>query len=720
VRRLLLGLQVRRGGGAMIEAIGITFDGHEVHAGPEATLLDVARSRNVHVPTLCHDPRLPPEASCWLCVVEVRAPDGSWRREPACDTRVTQGMVVRSSSPEITEARRWAIELLLSDHYADCVAPCANRCPAGVDIPRYVKAVADGRYNDAVEVIRETNPLPSVCGRVCPHTCELSCDRGVVDEPIAINQLKRIATDLATPVTDRAVEAEPSGHSVAVVGGGPAGLSAAWFLANAGHAVTVFDARREPGGMLRYGIPDYRLPRAVLDQDLDALRQVGVEFVGERRLGRDLSVGGLLQEGHHAVFLALGAWRGRSLGVPGEDADGVFGGVPFLVQVAEGELTAVTGSVAVVGGGNTAVDAARTAVRLGADEVRLLYRRERDQMPAFGHEVDAAVDEGVLLECLVSPLEVMTKSGRVVGTRLQRMALGPKDASGRPRPVPIPGAERMVPTDLLITAIGEVPDRDALAAERGGETNRWGPEGDDATAATSADGVFAGGDFVTGPSTAIAASAAGRRAADSIDAWLRTGVAGGRPPLVVSRRANLAEVTPDLFPGVAHEARAPTPERPAQARAHDFEEVETGLPEPEAHDEAVRCLQCGCSSFDSCTLRHLMDEYQVDPARLAGYAHRYEVRDLRDGIRLDMNKCIRCNRCVRVCDQLAGVAAIDFVQRGFDTQLLFAVVDDETLARCDACLKRGAPCVGTCPTGALTLPARPSDEPEIVTLGGRL
>ena len=704
----------------MVPPIRLLFDGEEVVAGPEATLLDVAHSRDIHIPTLCHDPRLPADASCWLCVVEVRNGDGPWRNEPACGTPVTDGLEVRTNSDAIREARRWAIELLLSDHYADCVAPCANRCPAGVDIPRYVRAVRDGRYRDAVEVIRETNPLPSVCGRVCPHTCELSCDRGVVDEPIAINQLKRIATEMAPPGAAPIPAAEASERRVAVVGGGPAGLSAAWFLNRAGHDATVFDARREPGGMLRYGIPDYRLPPDVLKQDLDVLREAGIGFVGESRLGRDISVSGLFADGYDAVFLALGAWRGRALGVPGEEADGVFGGVPFLVQVAEGELTELTGAVAVVGGGNTAVDAARTAVRLGASEVRLVYRRTRDQMPAHGHEVEAAVAEGVQLQCLVSPLEVMTSGGRVSGVRLQRMELGPPDASGRPRPVPIPGAEEVVPTDMLITAIGELPDSSSLVDESRVLTGKGGPLVDAATAATSASGVFAGGDFISGPSTAIEAIAAGRRAADSIDAWLRTGVAGGPPPLVVSRRSALAEVTPDLFPGVAPAARVPAPERPPEVRAKDFEEADVGVSEPVAHDEAVRCLQCGCSSFDACTLRELMDEYQVDPARLAGHAHRYDVKDLRPGIRLDMNKCIRCHRCVRVCDQLAGVTAIDFIQRGFDTELLFAVVDDATHRRCDACLASGALCVGTCPTGALTLPGGASDEPEIVTIGGRL
>ncbi len=684
--------------------VWMLLDGLQVRAEPGTTLLDLARSHGVRIPTLCHDPRLEPEASCWLCVVQVRQEGDPWRNEPACDTKVADGLQVRTRSPEVVETRRWAIELLLSDHFADCVAPCANRCPADVDIPRYVRAVAEGRYDDAVEVIRETNPLPSVCGRVCPHTCELSCDRGVVDEPIAINQLKRLATDLASPAPGPG--APTSGYRVAVVGGGPAGLSAAWFLNRQGHDVTVFDARREPGGMLRYGIPDYRLPSEVLERDLDVLRQAGVRFEGERRLGRDLSVSGLLQDGHAAVFLALGAWRGRTLGVPGEDADGVFGGVPFLVQVAEGELTSLTGAAVIVGGGNTAVDAARTAVRLGASPVTLVYRRDRPQMPAFAHEVDDAVAEGVVLQCLCSPSEVVVTDGRVTGLAVQPMKLGPRGADGRPKPVPTGSAPVVVPCDLLITAIGEVPDAGPLQAEHMSVVT------DARTQALAMPGVFAGGDFITGPSTAIEAIAAGRRAAGSIDAWLRTGTAGGPPPLVVSRRSALGTVDPSLFPGVAHAPRSVAPARPAQGRAADFAEVDGAISEPVAHDEALRCLQCGCDAFDECTLRELMDEYQVEPARLAGHAHHYEVTQLRPGITLDMNKCIRCNRCVRVCDQLAGASVIDFSGRGFDIDLVFAAVDDATMSRCDDCLGTHAYCVDSCPTGALMLP-------EIIPLGRR-
>ena len=689
------------------DALWVTLNDTEVRATPGTTLLDLARANGERIPTLCHDPRLEPEASCWLCVVEVREPGGAWRNEPACDTRVAKGLEVRTRSSAVMETRRWAIELLLSDHFADCVAPCANRCPADVDIPRYVRAVAEGRYDDAVNVIRETNPLPSVCGRVCPHTCELSCDRGVVDEPIAINQLKRLATELASPAPGPSAPA--TGRRVAVVGGGPAGLSAAWFLNRAGHDVTVFDARREAGGMLRYGIPDYRLPADVLDQDLDALRAAGVRFVGQRRLGRDLSVGGLIEDGHAAVFLALGAWRGRTLGVPGEDADGVFGGVPFLVQVAEGELTSLTGSAVIIGGGNTAVDAARTAVRLGASPVTLVYRRARPQMPAFAHEVDEAVAEGVVLQCLASPTEVVVSDGRVVGLMAQPMKLGPPGSDGRPRPVPTNEALTIVPADLLITAIGEVPDATPLKAEQ------LSGVVDPRTAAMSLPGVFAGGDFITGPSTAIEAIAAGRRAAQSIDAWLRTGVAGGPLPLVVSRRSALGDVDSGLFPGVEHAPRSVAPIRPAQQRRADFAEVAEAVSEPVAHEEALRCLQCGCDAFDACTLRQLMDEYQVEPARLAGHAHHYEVEDLRPGISLDMNKCIRCNRCVRVCDQLAGAKVIDFVGRGFDVKLLFAAVDDATMSRCDDCLGTQAYCVDTCPTGALMLP----EMPEIISLGRR-
>lgn len=704
-------------------SVDVTINGKRCACSPEWTLLEAARSIGVTVPTLCHDDRLTPSPSCSVCFVEVRhGSDSNWRLKPACSTRVDgDGLAFRTDSPEVERTRRWALELLLSDHYADCVAPCVLACPAHVDVPAYIAAVRRDDFAEAVDIVRQTNPFPAVCGRVCFHRCEASCRRNQVDEPVAINHLKRRATEacLAEDAV-RVAEATPvTGKNVAVVGAGPAGLTAAYVLRMLGHAVTVFDAQPEPGGMLRYGIPSFRLPRDILQADIDAIRRVGVELVMEQRLGSDFTLGELLTAGHDAIFVALGAWRERALGIEGEKAHGVLRGVDLLRAVNSGHDVTLNGRVGVVGGGNTAIDVARTAVRLGAEEVTIFYRRGRAEMPAHEHEVETALSEGIKLEVLVSPARIETASDRVAGLSLQRMELGPEDASGRAKPVPIAGDVFSQPLEYVIAAIGEMADLTVFEGESDDRVDSPPYMVDTATMQSGVSQIFAGGDFISGPSSAIDAIAAGRRAAQSIDRFLRTGEAYRPVAPIYSRRDRLSLEVGEACAGIARHSRTQTSQRPAQERRVDFEEVELGLSATLAAREAERCLQCTCTTFDGCELRHLMESVRVDPARLRGEAHRYSLAPLRPGIELDMNKCIRCTRCERICRELAGVDAIGWVYRGFDTRLIFAPHPDEkTLQSCDQCLRRGALCVDTCPTGALEIVdatavvARQQDQPQ--------
>ncbi|MBI4816076.1 MAG: FAD-dependent oxidoreductase [Deltaproteobacteria bacterium] len=690
--------------------VSLTIDGRQAFASPDRTILSVATELGIEIPTLCHDPRIKPEVSCWVCVVEVQTNEGTWRIEPACATRAASKLAVRTDSATIRASRRAALELILSDHFADCVAPCVLACPTRVDVPRYVKAVSLGRHAEAVRIVRETNSLPGVCSRVCPHPCEQACSRRLVDAPVAINAIKRLATELA-PRSSAPAELPPdTGKRIAIIGAGPAGLSAAHELRLFGHRVSVLDSREQPGGMLRYVIPTYRLPRDVLDADIRALVELGVEFRLGATLGPDFKlseiIGDQASDRHDAVFLATGAWRQRRLGIKNEDAEGVLGALELLRWVQEGQLSSLEGEVAVLGGGNSAVDAARTARRLGAKRVTIFYRRGRDQMPAFSAEIEAAIEEGIELDCLAAPVEIEVANGRVSGLRLVRMSLR-ESSEGRPQPVPIVGSEYARSTDWVVSAVGQLADPI-------GSRGLVNPK----TQSTPIEGLFAGGDFVTGPSTVVEAIASGRRAALAIDSYLnRKPVAldgsQSRPathatpnPFDLGVLSQMSALRPPVAADFAHEPVPSEPIKPRTARPNlrvaDFREVELGLGEEEGRQEASRCMSCSCSAFDTCALRPLLSAYGVSQGAYRGTVHTQPARTLRPGLRLEMNKCIRCNRCVSICKEVVGAGVLTLAYRGFETSLEFACSETEARQTCDRCLATRPLCVDTCPTAALT------------------
>ncbi len=681
--------------------VELVINGRKVTARSGQTILDVVREGHLdEIPTLCHDPRLEPYGSCFLCVVEVK---GAPRLVPACVTRIRDGMEVTTLSERVIHARKTALALLLSDHYADCVCPGQLACPAGVDVQGYVSLARLGYYQEALALIRERNPLPVVCGRVCVRKCELQCRRNAVDEPVGINFIKRYVSQHGDGKEAHSKLAAPTGKRVAIVGGGPAGLTCAQYLALEGHSVTIFEALPKLGGMLRYGIPEYRLPRAELDEEISRILSLGIEVVPGKRLGRDFRLEDLIhRDKFNAVFLAVGAPLGKKMGVSGEgDVTGVQSALDFLRDVELHGPPRLCGKVAVVGGGNSAIDAARTALRCGAEEVTILYRRTRKEMPAHHEEVEAAEKEGVRLELLVAPVAVLSREGRLTGVRCIRMALGELDASGRRRPVPIPDSEFDVHCDLLLPAIGQDAD---LATFRN-ESDRTRPaftrhatlEADRSTLATNLAGVFAGGDVVSGPSVVIDAIAHGRLAAEAIDDYLRTGEATEPRPLFVSRREAFGPLPDSLFNGVQRTARQQMPERDPRERRKDFGQVELGLSEPQMKDEAIRCMECGCRAVFDCDLKRFATEYQVDISRFAGAVRRYRVDTSHPLITLDPNKCILCGLCVRACADLVGLSVLGFVGRGFGTVVGPALGRPLAESTCIAC---GA-CIETCPTGAL-------------------
>jgi NADPH-dependent glutamate synthase beta subunit-like oxidoreductase len=508
----------------------------------------------------------------------------------ACARACPKGII--SIISETTKILHW-------NNYTECLAPCRQTCPAQVNIPRYIEHIKHGEYDLALLTIKESNPLPLSTGRVCPEPCALSCRRKLGDEPVAINYLKRFAADwemnhgrLHIPV------APDTGKRVAIIGGGPGGLSAAYYLRRLGHGVTIYERMPALGGMLRYGIPEYRLPKAVLDWEIEGILGLGVEAVTGVEVGTDFNLEFLKSEGVDAVLLAVGAWNDRRLGLEGADLEGVVSGIKFLELYHHSEPIPVSGPVAVVGGGNTAIDAARTALRSGAESVSIVYRRGRDEMPANPAEIVAAEEEGVDFRFLSAPVRIEETGGRVSGLVLQRMELGEPDPSGRRRPVPVEGSEESLPFDLIIEAVGQVPDLDFLEGKGMPTlpTTRWNTiDADEATLQTDVPWIFTCGDCFTGPGLMVEAIGAGRYAARSMHYFMMD----GEIPPIEDRQTEL--ISDSLFESIVGVTPRPKVHEPViclEDRLGTFKEVEGTIAEGEAHAESERCLNCGTYCYD--------------------------------------------------------------------------------------------------------------------------
>ncbi len=477
-------------------------------------------------------------------------------------------------------------------------APCQSACPLGTEAWRYVAYIARGDYDEAYRVIREANPFPSVCARVCNHPCEEKCRAGTGGgQAVSIRALKRFVTDRAEPssyIPIRHLRANEESPKVAIVGAGPAGLTAAHYLSLQGYRVTVFDAERKAGGMMFSAIPAYRLPREIIEKEIEALIDENITVKYNCALGKDFTVDGLFSEGYKAVFLALGAHRSIPLKIDGENSEGVYPSIQFLRSFNVFGKKLGKGAVGVIGGGNSAVDAARVALRQeDVTGVTIFYRRTRHEMPAFEEEIEAAEQEGIQLETLTTPTKILTNSGRLTGLQCQRNILGEPDASGRRRPIPIPGSEFIVPLDTLIVAISEGSDIDCLgvAGKMKIEVDERSStvKVDSETLCTNRPGVFAGGDLVTGPNTIVDAIAAGKRVAVMIDRYVR-GVELKQPASVRMPKIYVPPVEVDEE--TAADLRVETPRAAVPWRKRGFAEVEMSLTVREAKREACRCLRC--------------------------------------------------------------------------------------------------------------------------------
>lgn len=694
--------------------LNLTINGKNITVEEGTTILQAAKDNGIYIPTLCYDDAVKVYGACGLCVVEA---EGIPKLLRSCSAKCSEGMVVNTESKRVVQSRKIAMELLMSAHDGDCVAPCQLNCPARTDCQGYVGLIANGEYEAALKLIKNKVSLPASIGRVCPHPCETACRRGKVDEAINIAQLKAFAADMDLNSDNYLPEKDaPTGKKIAIIGGGPAGLTAAYRLAISGHEVTVYDMMEKMGGMLRYGIPQYRLPKEVLDKEIAIIEKLGVKMINGVKLGKDFTVASLKAQ-NDAVIVAVGAWKSSSMRTPGEELDGIYGGIDFLRAVALKQEINIGDKVVICGGGNTAMDACRTAVRLGAKEVYCVYRRTRNEMPAEDIEITEAEEEGVQFKFLTNPISFNGKDGKVKSVTLQLMELGEPDASGRRRPVAIEGKTEELDVDSVIVAIGQKLVNEDVSELK--LTDRGNIEADIDTFKTNIEGVFAIGDATNrGASIAIEAIGEANRCALSIDAYLNGEDIETRVPYISRRDEELIDFkSKEKCP-----ARKPKVLSAAE-RKNNFDEVCLGYTEEDAKAEASRCLECGCKEYYKCKLLSVAQRYDIHPERFKGEMPQKYTADSNEFIERNSAKCILCGLCVRSCKEVMNISAIGLLGRGFKTEVApaFNLPLDQT--KCTNC----GLCVELCPTGALTeksslkkqVPLKEEYSKETVTIDGK-
>ncbi|HXU85266.1 MAG TPA: FAD-dependent oxidoreductase [Verrucomicrobiae bacterium] len=705
--------------------IRIEVDGRVVEGFEGQTILEVCRDNGIEIPTLCYEPKLPGFGACRMCVVEV---EGEEHPPISCSRTCEPEMVVKTQTEEVRRLRRTNLELIFSDHNAYCLPPCQNKCPSHIDIPGFLKANAEADFTESTRIFKRTIPFPSVLGRVCPAPCEEHCRRDEVDEAIAIRDSHRYAGDqVIKAMMDDGIdppvpfEVQPrSGRRAAIIGSGPAGMAAAYYLLIAGHDVTVFERDPAPGGMLRYGIPQYRLPKIeVLEAEYESVTRLGGKIVCNAELGKTFGLDDLQNQGFDAVVVAIGCYDTNKLGVPGEDAAEVLDGLEYLRTATLGlPYPGHAGKrVVVVGGGFTSMDCSRTSIRQGAAEVTLVYRRDMKDMPA-ANEVHEAIEEGVTAIFQAGPTRVITDAkGKVTGIEFIRMKPGAPDASGRRRPEPAAGTEFTIPCDRVLLAIGQGPELTWIGPGSEGPqpTKQRRLKADAVTFLTDRPGVFGTGDVRVGAATVVQAIAEGRRSAYAVDAFLK-----GLDLAAIKTRQQLAEPQPEFLSIVPFTSEQKEPRYRLKAmepavRNDSYIEYEIPYSVDEVVAESSRCLQCTCEAIGFCDLRRLGIEYgttlatlepqnhqgagfrSVTENRFTGVNHDYIRDDSHAFILREPSRCIDCGRCAQVCAEVVGAACYDFMRIGFDTLVTTPLDMSLNDTPCVSCGR----CAETCPTGAL-------------------
>ncbi|MCC4816945.1 formate dehydrogenase subunit alpha [Vibrio lentus] len=706
--------------------IQIVIDGKYRIVEQGQTVLEAAKTCGLEIPSLCGLNKTADKVPCDLCVVEV---DGVGVTR-SCELEVSNGLNITTQSKQLTNHRQEALNSIMTDHYADCEAPCQTACPAGVDIQSYLHHIAQNDHIKAIEVIKKTLPMPLSIGRVCPAFCETECRRNLVDESIAIRQLKRHAADadLAAQESYMPPKKPSKDKRVAIVGSGPGGLTAGYYLSNEGYDVSVYESMPKAGGWLRYGIPEYRLPKSILDKEIELMCRNGMAVECDKKLGVDFTLSDLSND-FDAVCLAVGASQAVEMNYTGSDLAGCYLGVDYLKDYVTDKHFTTGKKVAVIGGGNTAIDCARTAVRDGADTT-LIYRRTRDEMPAEDYEIEEAEHEGVKFHFLTNPAEnIADENGHVSEIRLERMALGPADASGRRSPKPT-GEFFVEDFDTVIAAVSQKPDLSFMDNESLEiPLTRWNTaDADPQTMYTGTGNIFSIGDFRRGPATAVEAVGDGRIAAQAIDRFFN-GDMNQIPakPFNSRKQKQLKAVDPEQYKAIQRMARKIMPELTPEQREQSFEEVETGFDNADAIAEAARCLECGCQANTDCDLRDYSTEYKAtqthpeykidvasndswqairaEETKVGLTRQKFAVDDSSEFIIFDANRCISCGQCIQACREQNVHGVLSFMNQSDgkpasrpECRPNFGA--DKTLMGDSNCVQCGS-CVQACPTGAM-------------------
>jgi len=675
----------------------ITINGMEITAHEGITILKAAEQAGVYIPTLCQVRGKNAENPCGICIVELEGSDQPVR---SCDTLIREGMQIHTESDRVEKLRAEKLAFLAQTHFGDCKAPCNLTCPGQINVQGYIAHVAKGQYEEGLRLVMERNPFPFSVGRVCPRFCETKCRRVLVEEPIAINHLKRFLADwcMNHNIDLRIPNEPPTGKKVAVIGGGPSGMTGAYFLARKGHDVTVFEAAPELGGMLRYGFPEFKIPKAVLDYEINTLLKQGIRAETGKKWGVDYTLQDLKDKGFDAILIAIGNPEDKNLDIPGGSLPGVMGSSEFLRKITTGETADYGRKAVVLGGNNVAVEAARALVRSGVAKVSIIDARPKDEMPAHARNIKDAENENVGFMELTTPVRI-SQTENDLDLEIIDMELGEPDKRGKRNPVEVAGSNKHLQVDTVVYSMGKTASKEGF---RGGtleeslEVSKAGNiNANPRTFLTNLDNIYAAGDATSGPRSVIQAVVGGRRAAENIHAQVM-GVEKEAPEsrFNFSRGKSLDKVDPQTFTNISSSLRQEMPQREPQASIADFEEVKLGYDENIARKEAARCLACGCTAFDRCDLKRLSIENNINLNKTGmGEKPLYVKDDSHPAIVVDLNKCIFCQRCLNSCEY----DALELSAANFDEKGRAESISLQFNEKCVSCGK----CVDNCSTGAL-------------------